>query len=157
MNSEKLSKRRVRAINILVIGVDLEEVFRPVQQGRFWLSKWTCRYQAIGMEGLLDLRHLPKLIRDKTFESLVCKILALRDGMAVHKTQRAAFVAIGAKAIHFELQRRGCLRLPAFSTIEKILAQAGKIKKAKTYRLPGGLTYPSVRQSSLITERSRGS
>ncbi|MFZ2052661.1 MAG: hypothetical protein WAU81_00565 [Candidatus Aminicenantales bacterium] len=78
----------------------------------------------------------------KQFESI--KILALRDELAVHKIRRAAFAGIGAETIHFELQRRGIRRLPSISTIEKILARAGKTKKAKVERTPGGPPYPYV-------------
>jgi hypothetical protein len=71
--------------------------------------------------------------------------LALRDTLAAHKGRRAAFAGIGAETIHFELQRRGLRRLPAISTIEKILARAGKTKKVKGQRLAGGPPYPHIR------------
>jgi hypothetical protein len=70
--------------------------------------------------------------------------LALRDELAAHKGRRAAFSGIGAESIHFELQRRGSRKLPAISTIEKILARAGKTKKVKGHRLAGGPPYPRV-------------
>jgi transposase InsO family protein len=72
----------------------------------------------------------------------VRKILALRDELAAHKTRRAAFAGIGAETIHFELQRRGIRKLPSISTIEKILARAGKTKRVKARRPPGGPPYP---------------
>jgi hypothetical protein len=71
--------------------------------------------------------------------------LALRDEFEAHQSRRAAFAGIGAETIHFELDRWACRRLPAISTIEKILARAGKTKKLKAQRLAGGPPYPSVR------------
>ena len=145
MKSDSEYERRARAIRLLNEGVRFEEVLREVQRGRFWLSKWTHRYKAFGMAGLRDRSRTPKRIRNKTRESLVRKILAVRDELAAHKSRRAAFAGIGAETIHFELQRRGLRRLPAISTMEKILARAGKTKKVKTQRLAGGPPYPRTR------------
>ena len=145
MKSDSEYERRARAIRLLHEGVRFEKVLREVQRGRFWLSKWTHRYKAFGMAGLRDRSRTPKRIRNKTRESLVRKILAVRDELAAHKSRRAAFAGVGAETIHFELQRRGLRRLPAISTIEKILARAGKTKKVKTKRLAGGPPYPRIR------------
>jgi len=145
MKNESEYERRARAIKLLGEGVGFEEVLRQVQRGRFWLSKWSRRYKAFGMAGLLDRSRAPKHIRNKTRERLVGAILALRDELAAHKSRRAAFAGIGAETIHFELQQRGIRRLPAISTIEKILARAGKTKKIKNRRLSGGPPYPYIR------------
>ena len=118
---------------------------QAVGRSRGWLAKWTKRYKAFGLAGLRDRSRTPKHIRNKTRESLVGKILAVRDELAAHKSRRAAFAGIGAEAIHFELQRRGLRKLPAISTIEKILARAGKTKKVKAQRLAGGPPYPPIR------------
>jgi hypothetical protein len=144
MKSDSEYERRARAVGLLGEGVGFEEVLRRVQRGRFWLSKWTRRYKAFGLAGLRDRSRTPKHVRNKTRASLVRKILALRDELEAHQSRRAAFAGIGAETIHFELQRRGCRRLPAVSTIEKILARAGKTKKVKAPRLPGGPPYPSI-------------
>lgn len=149
MKSENEYERRARAIRLLGDGIGFEEALRQVQRGRFWLSKWARRYQAFGMDGLRDQSRVPKHIRNRTPEPVVRKILALRDELAAHKTRRAAFAGIGAETIHFELQRRGYRNLPAISTIEKILARAGRTKKVKTHRLSGGPPYPSVRAHNM--------
>jgi len=108
------------------------------------LAKWIHRYKAFGLDGLRDQSRVPKHVRNRTREPLVRKILTLRDELAAHKTRRAAFAGIGAETIHFELQRRGSRRLPAISTIEKILARAGKTKKVKSPDLAGGPPYPRI-------------
>lgn len=145
MKSESEYERRARAVRLLGEGVGFEEVLRQVQRGRFWLSKWTRRYQTFGQEGLRDRSRVPQHIRNKTRERLVRAILALRDELEAHKSRRAAFAGIGAETIHFELQRRGLRRVPALSTIEKVLCRAGRTKKLKAPRLAGGPPYPGFR------------
>ena len=137
-------ERRRRAIDLLYGGVRFEKILRELQRGRFWLAKWIRRYKALGLEGLRDRGRTPKHIRNRTPGSTVRKILALRDELVAHKTRRAAFAGIGAETIHFELHRRGTRHLPSISTIEKILARAGKTKRVKARRPPGGPTYPYV-------------
>jgi hypothetical protein len=145
MKSDLEYERRCRAIRLLGEGVRFKDVLREVQRGRFWLSKWTRRYEAFGLEGLRDRSRTPKHVRNRTREPLVQTILALRDELEAHKTRRAAFAGIGAETIHHELFERGLLRLPAISTIEKILARAGRTKKAKLRRPHGGPPYPYAR------------
>jgi transposase len=144
MKSNLEYERRCRAIRLLSEGVRFKEVLNEVQRGRFWLSKWIRRYKAFGLDGLRDRSRTPKHIRNRTRGSLIRKILALRDELAAHKTRRAAFTGIGAETIHYELHDWGVRHLPVISTIEKILARAGKTKKFKVKRTPGGPPYPYV-------------
>jgi hypothetical protein len=135
---------RLKAIRIYKETGRFCRTLETVRRSRGWLAKWIRRYKAFGLDGLRDQSRVPIHVRNRTREPLVRKILALRDELAVHKTRRAAFAGIGAETIHFELQRRGIRRLPSISTIEKILARAGKTKKAKVKRTPGGPPYPYV-------------
>jgi transposase InsO family protein len=136
---------RLKAIRIYEETGGFCRTLEAVGRTRGWLAKWIKRYKAFGLDGLRDQSRVPKRIRNRTPEPLVRKILALRDQLAAHKGRRGAFAGIGAETIHFELQRRGIRRLPAISTIEKILARAGKTKKAKGHRLAGGPPYPYIR------------
>jgi hypothetical protein len=145
MKSNLEYERRCKAIGLRNEGVRFEKILRDVQRGRFWPAKWIRRYKAFGLEGLRDRSRAPKHIRNRTRESIVRKILALRDELAAHKTRRAAFAGIGAETIHFELHPRGTRRLPAISTIEKILGPAGKTKRVQVRRPPGGPPYPYLR------------
>jgi transposase len=77
MKSEPEYDRRIRAIKLLGKGVRFEEVLRQVQRRRFWLSKWTRRYKAFGLEGLRDRSRVPEHIRNRTRETLVQRILDL--------------------------------------------------------------------------------
>lgn len=135
---------RLKAIRIYEETGRFGHAVESVHRSRGWLSKWLHRYRKFGLDGLHDQSRVPKHIPHQTPESLVRKILALRDELAAHKTRRAAFAGIGAETIHFELHRQGIRRLPAISTIEKILARAGKTKKVKVKRIPGGPPYPYV-------------
>jgi hypothetical protein len=136
---------RYKAIQLHQGGIGFNDVLRRVRRSCFWLTKWLQRYREHGLAGLRDQSRAPKRIHNRTLEPLVRKILALRDALAAHKGRRAAFASIGAETIHFELQRRGLRRLPAISTIEKILARAGKTKKVKGQRLAGGPPHPHIR------------
>ena len=136
---------RLKAIQLSEAGVGFSDILRKVERSCFWLTKWLRRYREHGLAGLRDQSRAPKHVRNRTGESLVGNILALRDELAVHKTRRAAFAGIGAETIHFELQRRGIRKLPSISTIEKILARAGKTKRAKAKRCANGPPYPYVR------------
>jgi putative transposase len=144
MKSNFEYEQRRRAIGLLNEGVRFEQILREVQRGRFWLAKWVRRYNALGPEGLRDQSRTPKHVPSRTQESMVRKILALRDELVAHKSRRAAFAGIGAETIHFELDQRGTRRLPAISTIEKILARSGKTKRAKAKRCSNGPPYPYV-------------
>jgi len=134
---------RLKAIRVYEETGRFCRALEAVRRSRGWLAKWIHRYKAFGLDGLRDQSRAPKRIRNKTREPLVRAILALRSELAAHKSRRAAFAGIGAEAIHFELQRRGLRRLPAISTIEKILARAGRTKRAKIQRPAGGPPYPS--------------
>ena len=136
---------RIKAIRLYDDGIGFNEILRRMQRSDFWLTKWLRRFREFGEEGLCDRSRVPKHVRNRTRGSLIRKILALRDELAAHKTRRAAFTGIGAETIHYELHDRGVRHLPVISTIEKILARAGKTKKVKVKRTPGGPPYPYVR------------
>jgi len=136
---------RKKAVELYQDGMGFMEIIRAVRRSGFWMAKWLRRYRKIGLDGLRDQSRVPKHVPSRTPRPIRRKILALRDELAAHKGRRAAFAGIGAETIHFELERRGLRRLPAISTIEKILARAGKTKKVKAKRTPGGPPYPYVR------------
>jgi hypothetical protein len=135
---------RLKAIRIYEETGRFGHAVQSVHRSRGWLSKWLARYRKLGLDGLRDRSRIPRHIPNQTPEPVVRKILALRDELAAHKTRRAAFAGLGAETIHFELQRRGMRRLPALSTIEKILARAGRTKKTKTKRSSNGPPYPYI-------------
>ena len=148
---------RFKAIQLHQAGIGFNDILRRVQRSCFWLTKWLRRYREHGAAGLCDQSRAPKHVPNRTRRPLVRKILALRDELVAHKTSRAAFAGIGAETIHFELHRQGKRRLPSISTIEKILARAGKTKRVKARRPPGGPPYPYVPARKTAFPKSSGS
>ncbi len=144
MKEQREYEIRLKAIRMYEETGRFRRTLEAVNRSRGWLAKWTKRFKAFGLDGLRDQSRVPKYVPSKTPRPLIRKILALRDELAAHKGRRAAFAGIGAETIHFELERRGCRRLPAISTIEKILARAGKTKKVRSRRLAGGPPYPRI-------------
>jgi hypothetical protein len=135
---------RLKAIRIYEETGRFGYAIQSVHRSRGWLSKWLNRYRKLGLDGLRDRSRIPRHIPNQTTESLVRNILALRDELAAYRTRRAAFAGIGAETIYFELQRRGLRRLPAISTIEKILARSGRTKKIRAKRSSNGPPYPYI-------------
>ena len=152
---------RLRAIRVWEETRSYKRAMDAVQRSSGWLAKWIRRYQAGGAEGLRDRSRTPHLVRNRTADHLVRRILALRDELEAHASRRAAFAGRGAETIHHELALGGVRRLPALSTIEKILARAGKTKKRKVPRCPSGPPYPyppaqrmgDVHQTDLVGPR----
>ena len=66
MRSDSEYERRVRAVRLLQDGVRFGKVLYEVQRGRFWLSKWSHRYEDFGLAGLHDRSRTPQHIRNKT-------------------------------------------------------------------------------------------
>ncbi|MBN2265411.1 MAG: helix-turn-helix domain containing protein, partial [Candidatus Aminicenantes bacterium] len=152
---------RLHAIRIWDETRSYKRAMEAVQRSRGWLAKWLRRYRVDGAAGLQDRSRAPRHIRNRTAAGLVRKILALRDELEAHTSRRAAFAGRGAETIHHELTLRGVRRLPALSTIEKILARAGRTKKRKTPRCAAGPPYPypparrmgDVHQTALVGPR----
>ena len=135
---------RKKAIGLYRDETGFMKIIQTVHRSGFWMAKWLRRYRKSGFEGLRDQSRVPRHIPNQTPELLVRNILDLGDELAAYRTRRAAFAGIGAETIPFEIQRRGIRRLPAISTIEKIQARAGKTKRVKVKRTPGGPPYPYV-------------
>jgi transposase len=81
---------RKKALGLYRDGMGFMEIIRTVHRSGFWLAKWLRRYRKFGFEGLRDQRRVPRHIPNQTPESLVRKILALRDELAAYRTRRAA-------------------------------------------------------------------
>lgn len=122
---------RHKAIQFYQKGVGFEKILRLVSRSRFWLTKWLRRFKEAGWKGLQDQSRAPKRIWRRTPKSLVQKILALRTELEAHQTRRSAFSGIGPEAIAWALRQGRVQRIPALSTIARILARHGKSGKAK--------------------------
>ncbi|MBI5378765.1 MAG: helix-turn-helix domain-containing protein [Nitrospirae bacterium] len=127
-----------------------EEILRRVSRSRFWLTKWLRRFKEAGWKGLQDQSRAPKRIWRRTPQSLVQKILALRTALVAHQTRRSAFSGMGPEAIAWALRQRGDHRIPAVSTIARMLARHGKSGKAnRSHGSPQREPYPTPKATHL--------
>jgi transposase len=127
-------ERRYKAIELTKAGIGSNKILQLLERGKFWLYKWLRRYKEKGLDGLQDRSRTPKKIWRKTPESLVQKILGIRDELESHKTRSSAFSGIGAEVIQWELRKRRIRKVPSISTIEKILCRHGCTQRAKRPR-----------------------
>jgi len=138
-------EKRWQAIQLHKKGYGFEEVLKRVRRSRGWLSKWLRRYHQKGKEGLRDQSRAPRRVWRKTPEWMVQKILAIRDWLVSHNSRRSAFSGIGAEVIYWELKQRKIEKIPAISTIARILSRLGKTQKKRTPRNSPGRPYPYAR------------
>src|SRR4030043_441006 len=149
MKDQNEYEKRCKAIQLYKKGHGFNNILQLVQRGRFWLSKWLRRYKEQGLDGLKNQSRAPKQIWRKTSEHIVKKILSIREELESHKTRRSAFSGIGAEVVHWELKQRKVRKLPAISTIAKILSRNGKTGKIKTKRNNNNQPYPSIKAEKM--------
>lgn len=149
MGKENEYEKRWQAIQLYKKGYGFDEVLRRVRRSRGWLSKWLVRYRQQGKEGLRDQSRTPRRIWRKTPEQVIQKILATRDWLVSHHSRRSAFAGMGAEVIQWELKQRKVKKIPAISTIARILSRSGKTRKKRPLRNSPGRPYPYVRAKAL--------
>ena len=129
-NHQEHEKRR-KAIELYHQGKGFEKILQIIHRSRGWLSKWLGRFRAQGLRGLQDQSRAPKHVWRKTPQRLEQKVLAIRKELESHKTRRSTFAGIGAEVIQWELKQRKMASIPSISTLIRILAKHGCIKKDK--------------------------
>ena len=149
MGNENEYEKRWQAIQLYKKGYGFDEVLRRVQRSRGWLSKWLRRYQQQGKEGLRDQSRAPRRVWRKTPERVIQQVLAIRDWLVSHTSQRSAFAGVGAEVIQWELKQRKIKKIPAISTIACILWRWGKTRKKRPLRNSPGRPYPYMRAKAL--------
>ena len=149
MGNENEYEKRWQAIQLYEKGYGFDKVLERVQRSRSWLSKWLRRYQQKGQEGLRDQSRAPRRVWRKTPEQIIQKVLAIRDWLVSHTSRRSAFAGMGAEVIQWELKQRKIKKIPALSTIARILARWGKTRKKRLVRNSPGRPYPYVRAKAV--------
>lgn len=149
MGKENEYEKRWQAIQLYKKGYGFDEVLKRVQRSRGWLSKWLRRYRQQGKEGLRDQSRAPRRIWRKTPERVIQKVLAIRDWLVSHTSRRSAFAGMGAEVIQWELKQRKIKKIPAISTIARILSRLGKTRKKRPLRNSPGRPYPYVRARAM--------
>lgn len=93
-----------------------------------WAYKWKARYGQDGWAGLQSRSRAPKHIGQSTPAEVRQEILRIRSELEVEAENKDNLGYIGADAIYGRLHRAGITPLPAVSTIERLLRQAGRTK-----------------------------
>ena len=131
MKNHQEHEKRHKAIELYHQGKGFEKILQIIHRSRGWLSKWLGRFRAQGLRGLQDQSRAPKHVWRKTPQRLEQKVLAIRKELESHKTRRSTFAGIGAEVIQWELKQRKMASIPSISTLIRILAKHGCIKKDK--------------------------
>ena len=149
MGNENEYEKRWQAIQLYKKGYSFDEVLKRVQRSRGWLSKWLRRYHQQGKAGLRDQSRAPRRVWRETPERVTQKVLAIRDWLVSHTSRRSAFAGMGAEVIQWELKQRKIKKIPAISTIARILSRWGKTRKKRPLRNSPGRPYPYVRAKAV--------
>lgn len=108
-------------------GVPLAELCRRYGISRRTGYKWVRRYQQAGPAGLTDRSRRPHRVVGQTAPPLEAAVVALRQ----------AHPAWGARKLRRRLQALGCARVPAASTVTRILQRHALIAPARPGAEPG--------------------
>ncbi len=127
MDEKHERKLRRKAIGLTLRGVSRQEILQRLDRGHTWLHKWQTRFGRFGWDGLKSSprrpQHLAGRYDARTRRLVVQARLRLRNRKVG---------LIGPKAIPQELQTAPLLRrLPALSTIKRILHERGLIKRSR--------------------------
>lgn len=115
-------ERRSYAVGrVRIDGVRISDAADEVGRSRQWLHKWLVRFDSEGEAGLVDQSRAPRRRPTAIPQHVVDRILEVRDRLEAHP-----FANRGAEAIRYELIQAGDPVIPSESTIERVLARAGK-------------------------------
>jgi transposase len=104
------------------------EAAQELDRSRAWAYKWQGRYEQAGWVGLQSYSRAPLHVPSRTSVETRQAILHLRSELEAEIENKDSLGYIGADAIYGLLCTRGITPVPAVSTIERILRQAGKTK-----------------------------
>ncbi|MCG2787078.1 MAG: integrase core domain-containing protein [Anaerolineae bacterium] len=123
------------------------EAAQALGRSRSWAYKWQGRYQQAGWSGLQACSRAPKHVPSQTRVEVRQSIFRLRSELEAERDNEDSLGYIGADAIYGRLRTSGLTPVPAVSTIERILRQAGKTKP----RLPPAkkeVVYPHLKPTA---------
>lgn len=119
---------RKSLVHLLNSGKKPSEAAQELGRSRAWAYKWKTRYDQAGWEGLKSQSRAPKHVPRRTPFKIRQAILHVRSELEAERENKDSLGYIGADAVYGLLRKRGIVPLPAVSTIERILRQAGKTK-----------------------------
>jgi len=112
-----------------------------------WAYKWKARYEQDGWEGLRSRSRAPRRVPRKIPAEIRQKILSIRSQLEQEAETPDSLGYIGADAVYGRLRMEAVSPLPAVSTIERILCQAGRTRP----RLPQAekaVIYPQLKPTA---------
>ena len=112
-----------------------------------WAYRWKNRYEQDGLNGLRDRSRAPKHILRSTPAEVRQEILHIRGELEVEAENKDNLGYIGADAIYGRLRSAGVTPLPAVSTIERLLRQAGRTKP-RSPRVEKEVIYPHLKPTA---------
>lgn len=119
---------RKSLIHLLNSGKKPREAVRELKRSPSWAYKWKNRYERDGWAGLQSRSRAPKHSPSRISTEVRQAILRMRSELEAEAENKDSLGYIGADAIYGRLRACGIAPLPAVSTIERILRQAGKTK-----------------------------
>jgi transposase InsO family protein len=128
MRELSVAEQRYQAVlAVIADGLDVKSAADKVGVSRQTLHSWLARYEAEGLEGLVDRSHRPRSCPHQMGAEVEAVILEMRR---VHRYW-------GPRRIRYELDRRALVPaggLPSPSAIYRSLLRAGLIEPARRHR-----------------------
>ncbi len=128
MSEQSDYEDRKSLVHMLNSGKKPSEAAQELGRARTWAYKWKTRYEQAGWEGLKSQSRAPKHVPSRTPVEVQQAILHARSELEAERENEDSLGYVGADAVYGLLRTRGITPLPAVSTIERILRQAGKTK-----------------------------
>lgn len=147
MRKQTAYEARKSLIHLLNSGTQPREAAQELGRSRSWAYKWKNRYEEDGWAGLQSRSRTPKHVPNRTPSEVCDEIFRIRSQLEANAANKDSLGYIGAHAIYGRLDSDGIAPLPAVSTIERILHQAGRTKP----RLPQAekaVEYPHLKPTA---------
>lgn len=119
---------RKSLIHLLNSGEKPRKAASELERSPSWVYKWKKRFEVGGWTGLQSHSRAPQRVPGRTSAELYQEILRMRSELEAEAENKDKLGYIGADAIYGRLRTQGIATLPAVSTIERLLRQAGKTK-----------------------------
>jgi len=117
--------RRLEAIRRVAQGELIPDVCAKLNRSRSWYYKWSKRFRAAGVSGLVD-RRLENSPSNVTLDWLKKLIIKTRDRLVQQAQTGTSFQGIGAREVVHELEELQ-VEAPHWTTVNRILKEAGRI------------------------------
>ena len=132
---------RKKAIHLLRSGSRVAEVATACGRSPKWVYKWQGRYEADGWAGLESQSRAPKQHGRKLTPALARAIRRIRSELEAEAASGNCLKYIGPQAIRTRLRKKHFQTIPSYSTIARVLKQAGM---SRPYASEKPVAYPHL-------------